>query len=678
MSLSRMRNIGILAHIDAGKTTSTERILFYTHYTHRIGEVDEGLATMDWMDLEKEKGITITSAAISFQWNDTEINLIDTPGHVDFTIEVERALRILDGAVIIFSAVEGVETQSEKVWNQSEKYRVPKLTYINKLDRLGADFYDVLEQLKDSFGDKFVVLQLPIYDDSDDFTGLIDLVRMKAVTFDAGSLGAKYEYSDIPDEYAKQAEEYREKLIEKLSFFNDNIIELYLENKIIGDSIINDTIRQQCIANELSPVLCGSSLRNIGVQPLLDAVVAYLPNPGEALIPSGINPHSKESLVFSQDQNSPFSGVVFKITIDNSGLPFCYLRVYSGKVSIGDKVYNPNKKMLERVHKIYRVYSNKHKEINTAFAGMIVGVKGLKNISTGETICFSNNPVLYDSMLFPEPVISMAIEPKFSTDHKKFNDILKNIQIEDPSIKVSISKDTGQTLLSGMGELHLDIIAARLERDFKLPVRMGKIQVAYKETITMEVSVDGVFNKMIGKEQHYCLIKARVFPLERGSGISFSFTDEGLSNEIKDEMKESIKLNMQSGIVGGYPVTDIGYRIENVLFQDDKISEIALRGAVSQLCMNSLRQASPVLLEPIMEVEILCPSEDLGDVVASLAARNGRIISVEKRGGAEIIDAEVALADMFGYSTVIRSLTKGKGTFSMVLKYYDKVQRTNQ
>lgn len=678
MSIKNIRNIGILAHIDAGKTTTTERILYYTHYTHRIGEVDEGLATMDWMELEKEKGITITSAAISFTWNDAEINLIDTPGHVDFTIEVERALRILDGAIIIFSGVEGVETQSEKVWNQSEKYKVPKLAYINKLDRVGADYFDVIDQLKESFGDKFLVLQLPIYNDSGEFTGIIDLIKMKAIYFEAKSLGVKYDYTDIPKGQSEQARMYREILMEKLSDLDDTIMELFLDNQYIPEDLIIRTIRVQCINNNLSPIFCGSSFRNIGIQPLMDGIVNYLPNPKESIIPHGIDPKTKENKNFSSDEESPFSGVIFKITIDNSGLPFCYLRVYSGKVSIGDKLYNPNKNTLERINKIYRIYSNKHKEINTAYAGMIVGIKGLKNTSTGETVCSSEDPVLYDSMLFPDPVISIAIEPKYSTDFKKFNDLLCNLQIEDPSLKVSTSKDTGQTLLSGMGELHLEIITSRMERDFKVPVRTGKIQVAYKETITKDIISQGEFNKLIGKETHFCHITSRIYPLKRGEGFEYKNLAENISSDIDEELKQNIKLNIQSGIVGGYPVMDIGFEIQKIKFIEDRFSEIALRGAISHLCINALREADSVLLEPIMDVEISVPKEDVGDVAGSLSSRNGKIISIEQKGSMEIIYAEVALINMFGYSTIIRSLTKGKGTFSMTLKYYDKVERSSQ
>lgn len=672
MSIERIRNIGILAHIDAGKTTTTERILYYTHYTHRIGEVDEGLATMDWMDLEKEKGITITSAAISFSWNDTEINLIDTPGHVDFTIEVERSLRILDGAVVIFSAVEGVETQSEKVWNQSEKYCVPKIAYINKLDRAGADFFDVLEQLRESFGDKFLVLELPIYNTAGELKGIIDLIKMKAVYFDPESLGAKFEYSGIPDDNFEEAKEYQEKFMEKLAENDDHVMELYLENKPVDEETINQAIRQLCVKNTISPVFCGSSFRNIGIQPLMNGIANYLPNPEEGAVPVGINPKTNEDLSFLPSEASPFSGVVFKISIDNSGLPFCFLRIYSGKLSVGDRAYNPNKKTTERINKIYRIYSNKYKEINTASAGMIIGIRGLKNISTGETICFSENPILYQSMLFPEPVISMAIEPKYSTDFKKFNELLENLQIEDPSLKVSISKETGQTLLSGMGELHLEIIAARMERDFNLLIRMGRIQVAYKETITKEVISEAVFHKLVGKETHHCSITARVFPMERGRGFYYKNLTEVLSPELDDELKQSIILNVQTGIVGGYPVMDIGFEIEKINFLEDKLSDLALRGAVAQLCNNALREADSILLEPIMDVEIMVPKEDVGDVVGSLSARKGKVMSIEQRGSVEIIYAEVALANMFGYSTVVRSLTKGKGTFSMTLKYYDR------
>ncbi len=673
MTINNTRNIGILAHIDAGKTTTTERILYYTHYTHRIGEVDEGLATMDWMDLEKEKGITITAAAISFQWNDADINLIDTPGHVDFTIEVERSLRILDGAVVIFSAVEGVETQSEKVWNQSEKYKVPKIAYINKLDRLGADFYDVAEQLVKSFGDKFLIMQIPIYEQSGEFKGVIDLIKMKAVYFDRDTLGAEYSYYDIPPELEDDAHSYREKLIERISERDDHILELYLENEAISEDKLHSSIRSICISNEISPVFCGSSFKNIGIQPLMDAVVNYLPNPPESVIPSGINPKTKKKMRFEPDQENPLSAVVFKISIDNTGLPLCFVRIYSGKMSVGDRVYNPNKGTTDRISKIYRIYSNKYKEINTAVAGMIVGVRGLKTISTGETICFEDNPILYDSMLFPEPVISIAIEPKYSTDFKKFEELLANIQIEDPSLKVSISKDTGQTLLSGMGELHLEIVSSRMERDFKVPIRRGKPQVAYKETVTKEVIAEGEFNKIIGKEAHYCSIRSAIKPLQRGKGFLYSNDLNSFSPEIDEEIKQGIILNIQSGIVGGYPVTDIGFDIQKIEFNDERVSDIALRGAIAQLCINGLREADAVLLEPIMDVELMVPKEDVGDVVGSLSARNGKVLSIEQRGEMEIIYAEVALVNMFGYSTIVRSLTKGKGTFSMTLKYYDKV-----
>lgn len=673
MTLKNTRNIGILAHIDAGKTTTTERILYYTHYTHRIGEVDEGLATMDWMDLEKEKGITITAAAISFQWNDAEVNLIDTPGHVDFTIEVERSLRILDGAVIIFSAVEGVETQSEKVWNQSEKYRVPKIAYINKLDRTGADFYDVLDQLAKSFGDKFAVMQIPLMDKSGDLKGIIDLVRMKAVCFDSRSLGLEYEYQDIPADILDDTHHYRELLIEKISEHDDRIMELYLENISITEDDIQRAVRPLCVKNIISPVFCGSSLKNIGIQPLMDGIVNYLPNPLESYIPSGIDPGTKEKVRLEPDENGSFSGVVFKISMDNTGTPLCFLRIYSGKLSVGDKVYNPIKNTTERVSKIYRIYSNRHKEINTAVAGMIVGIRGLKSISTGETVCAVDKQVLYDSMLFPDPVISIAIEPRYSTDVKKFEELLGNIQVEDPSLKVSISKDTGQTLLSGMGELHLEIIASRLEREFNLPVKMGKPQVAYKETITREVEAQGVFSKMIGKETHHCSIICVLKPLERGSGFLYRNGADGFDPVIDEEIRQGIILNIQSGIVGGYPVIDIGFDIRKIEFEDEKISEIALRGAIAQLCLNGLREAGAVLLEPVMDVEIMVPKEDVGDVVGSLSARGGKVLAIETRGGMEIIHSEVALAGMFGYSTIIRSLTKGKGTFSMTLKYYDKV-----
>ena len=671
-----VRNIGILAHIDAGKTTTTERILYYSHVIHRIGEVDEGLATMDYMDLEREKGITITSATTSFSWLDKEIHLIDTPGHVDFTIEVERSLRILDGAVIIFSAVEGVETQSEKVWHQADRYQVPRVVYVNKLDRTGADFFSVLEQMQQKFSGTFLPLQLPIRDDAGVFTGIIDLIQNQALYFSAADEGLTVTMADIPQAQQEQAADYREQLLEFVSERDDLLLEKYLDGQALTREEIVTVLRAACIANECYPVLLGSSLKNIGVQPLMDAIVDYLPAPIQRKELIGTHPRKKKRLVWQPNRNSHFSAVVFKITIDKTGLPLCYTRIYSGKVSVGDRVYNPTQEVSERINKLYLMHSNKKKEINTAEAGMIVGIRGPRHIQTGETICKKDHPILYASMLFPEPVISVAVEPRSSTDYKKFMQIMEDLQLEDPSLKVRKAVDTGQTLLSGMGELHLDIVLERVEREFNLAIRRGNPQVAYKETATKEVLQKAVFEKTIGAEELYFSLTARISPLEQGGG--FSFCTEVKTKDLPDwlipEIEQTLRLSVQSGVVAGYPVIDVGFTLTAIDPGNDKFSEIAVRGATAGLVLNGLRAADCVLLEPIMDVELMIPLEDVGGVVASVNSRNGRVIHMEQRGAFQIINAEIALSNMFGYSTHLRSLTRGKCTFAMMLKHYAPIK----
>jgi elongation factor G len=688
--LAKTRNIGIMAHIDAGKTTTTERILFYTGITYKIGEVHEGTAVMDWMEQEQERGITITSAATTCFWRDQRINIIDTPGHVDFTAEVERSLRVLDGAVAVFDSVAGVEPQSETVWRQADKYRVPRICFVNKMDRIGADFKRTFSQIITKLEANPVAIQLPIGSE-DKFQGVVDLIRMKSITYKDETMGADYIVGDIPADMLEEAKHYREQLIEKVSEVDDAILEKYLHGQ--ADTITEDEIKaalrkrvNASVRNKSEgafvPVICGSAFKNKGVQPLLDAVVDFLPSPLDVPSIAGIDPdkkadpeHPEANLIDRPaSDEAPFSALAFKIMTDPFVGQLTFFRVYSGVLTAGSSVFNSTKQRTERIGRLLKMHANKREEIKEVYAGDIAAAVGLKSVSTGDTLCEEKRPIVLESMDFPEPVISLAIEPKTKADQEKLGQGLGKLMAEDPTFRVNTDQQTGQTIIRGMGELHLEIIVDRLKREFNVEASVGKPQVAYKETLTRPADGEMKYAKQTGGRGQYGHCKIHVFPGEPGTGYVFEneVTQGAIPKEFIKPIDEGIKEALTRGVLAGYPIDDVRVELYDGSYHDVDSSEMAFKIAGSMAFQDAAKKARPVLLEPVMRVEVVVPKEHMGDVMGNLSSRRGQIQSQEDRGGTQIIAARVPLSEMFGYATDLRSRTQGRATYSMHFDRYEQ------
>src|SRR6188508_19038 len=678
--LNRTRNIGIMAHIDAGKTTTTERILFYTGSTYKIGEVHEGTAVMDWMEQEQERGITITSAATTCFWRDIRINIIDTPGHVDFTVEVERSLRVLDGAVAVFDAVSGVEPQSETVWRQADKYRVPRICFVNKMDRVGADFKRTLEQIETKLGANPVAIQLPIGSE-DKFVGVVDLLKMKAITYKDETMGADYIVSEIPDGMLAEAQKYREKLIEKVSEHDDKLLEKYLGGQEISEGEIKAALRDRVIKSVYNEdtafvvVICGTAFKNKGVQPLLDAVVDYLPSPLDVPAITGIDSNAKEETLIERpaSDEAPFSSLAFKLMTDPFVGQLTFIRVYSGVLTSGSSVYNATKGRSERVGRLLKMHANKREEIKEVYAGDIAAAVGLKQVSTGDTLCDEKHAIVLESMDFLEPVIALAIEPKTKSDQEKLGVGLQKLRAEDPTFHVQTDPQTGQVIIAGMGELHLEIIVDRLKREVAVEAMVGKPQVAYKETLTRPADGEMKYAKQTGGRGQYGHCKIHLFPGEPGSGYIFENETTGgsIPKEYIKPIDDGIREALTRGVLAGYPIDDVRIELYDGSYHDVDSSEMAFKIAGSMAFQDAAKKARPVLLEPVMRVEVVVPKEYMGDVMGNLAGRRGQIQSQEDRGGTQIIEARVPLSEMFGYATDLRSRTQGRATYSMHFDRYE-------
>ncbi len=673
--LERMRNIGIAAHIDAGKTTTTERILYYTGRTHKLGEVHEGTAIMDWMEQEQERGITITSAATTCFWRDIQINIIDTPGHVDFTAEVERSLRVLDGAVAVFDAVAGVQPQSETVWRQADKYNVPRLCFINKMDRVGADFFHSMETIVSRLKCRPVAVQLPVGAE-DQFKGVIDLVRMKALVWRDETLGAEYDEIEIPAELLDQARDYREKMIEAVAEHDDALFEKFVEGQPLTEAEIQQGIRKATIALKIFPVICGSAFKNKGVQTMLDAVVDYLPSPLEVPPVEGTAVDDPTKVLTRKASDSePFAALVFKIMTDPYVGQLAFFRVYSGKLAAGESVYNVAKGRKERIGRLLRMHANKREEIQEIFAGDIAAAVGLKTVQTGDTVCDDVSPIVLESIEFPTPVIQLAVEPKTKADQEKLGMAIQKLAQEDPTFRVATDPETGQTILSGMGELHLEIIVDRMMREFGVAANVGKPQVAYRETIRKPAESEGRFVRQTGGRGQYGHVKIKVEPLPAGTG--FEFVNEIFGGSIPKEFIKPVEAGMrealEGGVLAGYPMSDLKAILYDGSYHDVDSSEMAFKIAGSMAIKEAARRAKAVLLEPIMAVEVVVPEEYMGDVIGDLNSRRGRIEGMELRGTTQIIKSMVPLSEMFGYATELRSRTQGRGSFTMHFGKYEEV-----
>jgi elongation factor G len=677
VSLEKTRNIGIMAHIDAGKTTTTERILYYTGVSHKIGEVHEGTATMDWMEQEQERGITITSAATTCSWDDHRINIIDTPGHVDFTIEVERSLRVLDGAVAVFCSVGGVEPQSETVWRQADKYGVPRLAFINKMDRVGADFFRGVSMIRDRLKANPVPIQLPVGQE-DTYTGVIDLVEMKSIIWDEESLGAKYRVEDISSSDLELAQEYQEKMLEELASHDDVLMEKYLAGEALSVGEIKAAIRKATIEIKICPVICGSAFKNKGVQNLLDAVVDYMPSPEDIPPIKGVVEGSDKAVERRPSDEEPFSALAFKIMTDPYVGQLCFFRVYSGVIQSGSYVYNSTKGKKERIGRILQMHANKREEIKEVRAGDIAAAVGLKNTTTGDTLCDEQEPVILESIEFPEPVIAIAIEPKTKADQEKLGISLQKLASEDPSFRVRTDEETGQTILSGMGELHLEIIVDRLMREFKVEANVGKPQVAYRETITKKVKVEGKFVRQSGGRGQFGHVWLEIEPQEAGAGYEFVDAIKGgvVPREYIPAVDKGIAEAMEMGTLAGFPVVDVKVSLVDGSYHDVDSSEMAFKIAGSMGFKDGCAKAGQVLLEPIMSVEVVVPEEHMGDVIGNLNSRRGRIMGMESRAGAQVVTSMVPLASMFGYATDLRSATQGRATYTMTFDHYEQVPKS--
>ncbi|MGB5156920.1 elongation factor G [Desulfobacterium sp. N47] len=671
--INKIRNIGIIAHIDAGKTTVTERILYYTGRSYKIGEVHDGEAVMDWMQDEQERGITITSAVTTCVWKGNDIQIIDTPGHVDFTIEVERSLRVLDGAIGVFCAVGGVEPQSETVWRQADKYHVPKIAFINKLDRIGADYLGTINMMKERLHANPLILQIPIGSEGD-FAGIIDLVGMKQILWDNETLGATFSESEISPDYLDNTLKYKEKFIEVLSEVDDEIMEAYLSETPIPNDLLVSAIRKATINLKLVPVLCGSALKNKGVQPLLDAIVNYLPSPLDVPPVKAIHPETGETILIEAKDNGPLAALIFKVSL-MEGRKVSFVRVYSGTLKTGGEVYNPSRKIKEKLSRILKMHASKRDRIEEAGAGSIVGVVGLKTSSTGESLCSSEHPVLLENIEFYEPVISIAVEPKTHADQEKLDEVLTKFADEDPTLKVRKDEDTGQTILSGMGELHLEIIISRMMREFKTSVNVGKPQVMYRETITSESEGSAVFDREIAGQRHFGEVHLRLKPLRRGSGnkVLIDMKDESAIPAVfMPFIEKGVTESFESGTLMGYPVVDVEAVVTGGSFRESLGTEISYKVSAAMACKDALTKGEPFLLEPIMDAEIFVPETFMGDIIGDLNSRSGKIESISTRSGMHVIKATVPLSRMFGYSTSIRSATQGRGTFSMQFARFDR------
>lgn len=671
--IEKTRNIGIMAHIDAGKTTTTERILFYTGRVHRMGEVHEGAATMDWMVQERERGITITSAATTTQWRDCRINIIDTPGHVDFTVEVERSLRVLDGAIAVFSAVEGVEPQSETVWRQADKYGVPRVAYVNKMDRVGANFLGVVEQIKERLGARAVPIQLPIGVE-DSFVGLVDLVARRAIVY-TDDLGTRAEDAEIPADMADAVETAREELIEALAEFDDEIMVKYLEGEALSVDEIKRALRKATLSMGIVPVLCGSSFKNKGVQSLLDAVVDYLPSPVDLPPVVGTVPGTSEEVTREHSDDAPFAALAFKIMADPYVGKLAYFRVYSGVLKAGSYVYNATKGRRERIGRILRMHANHREETDVVYAGEIAAAVGLKDTVTGDTLCDEQHPIILEAVEFPEPVIDQAVEPKTKADQDKLGVALQRLAEEDPTFRVYTDPESGQTIIQGMGELHLEVIIDRLLREFKVEANVGRPQVAYRETIRSKVQQEGKFIRQTGGRGQYGHVFLEVEPNEPGGGFVFENRIVGgvVPREYIPAVEAGVLEAMQSGVLAGYPVVDVKVALYDGSYHDVDSSEMAFKVAASMAFKEAMRKANPVLLEPIMRVEVTTPEEFMGDVMGDLNSRRGRIEGMERRGNTQVVRALVPLASMFGYATDLRSATQGRAVYTMLFSHYEEV-----
>ena len=674
-SLEMTRNIGIMAHIDAGKTTTTERILFYSGIVHKIGETQDGGATMDWMAQEQERGITITSAATTCHWLNHRINIIDTPGHVDFTVEVERSLRVLDGSVAVFCAKGGVEPQSETVCRQADKYGVPRMAYVNKMDILGADFYNVVDMMKTRLGTNAVPLQLPIGAE-DTFKGLVDLIEMKALVY-VDDLGKTSEAVEIPEDMMDKVEEYRQNLLDAVAESDDDLMMKYLEGEELTVEEIKAAIRKATIACKMTPVLCGSSYKNKGVQPMLDAVIAYMPSPVDVPAIKGVNPETGEADCRPSSDEEPFAALAFKIMADPYVGKLAFFRVYSGVMQSGSYVFNSTKKKKERIGRILQMHANNRKEIDVVYSGDIAAAVGLKDTTTGDTLCDDKHPIILESMVFPEPVISVAVEPKTKADQEKMGIALARLAEEDPTFRVATDQETGQCIISGMGELHLEIIVDRMLREFKVECTVGAPQVAYRETIRKQLKTEGKFVRQSGGRGQYGHCWLELIPQEPGTGFSFENKVVGgaIPKEYINPIEAGVKEAMENGVVAGYPMVDIKVIVYDGSYHDVDSSEMAFKIAGSMGFKNGAAKANPVLLEPYMKVEVVVPEEYMGDVIGDLNSRRGRIEGMESRNGAQSIRAFVPLAEMFGYSTDLRSKTQGRGNYSMEISYYDEVPK---
>ena len=676
VTLDKTRNIGIMAHIDAGKTTTTERILYYTGINYKIGEVHEGTATMDWMEQEQERGITITSAATTCFWKNCRINIIDTPGHVDFTAEVERSLRVLDGAVAVFCAVGGVEPQSETVWRQADKYRVPRIAFVNKMDRPGADFQRCIDMMRNRLHAKPVAIQIPLGAE-DTFRGVIDLLSQQAIIFRDGTMGSEFEEVDVPEEFRETVREYREKIIEAAAESDEHLFEKYVGGETIGNEELAAALRKATIAIKVTPVLCGSAFKNKGVQQLLDAVVSYLPSPLDIPPIEGLTPDKDKTEIRKAEDKEPFSALVFKIMTDPFVGQLAFFRVYSGCLNSGSYVYNSTKQSRERVGRLLKMHANKREEIKDVFAGDIAAAVGLKNVTTGDTICDENKQILLEAMDFPEPVIAVAIEPKTKADQEKMGVALGKLAQEDPTFKIHTDPDTNQTIIAGMGELHLEIIVDRMMREFNVGANVGKPQVAYKETIRRKAEGEGKHIKQTGGHGQYGHAVINVEPGGAGAGFVFenAIKQGSIPREFIRPIEQGIKEAMQSGVLAGYEVKDVKVTLIDGSYHDVDSSEMAFKIAGSMAFKDGCRKASPALLEPVMKVEVVLPDEYMGDIIGDLSSRRGRIEGMEARPGTQIVKALVPLSSMFGYATDMRSRTQGRATYTMHFAHYEEVPK---
>ena len=665
-----------MAHIDAGKTTTTERVLFYTGMTHKLGEVHEGAATMDWMEQERERGITITAAATTCFWKNRRIDIIDTPGHVDFTIEVERSLRVLDGAVAVFDSVQGVEPQSETVWRQADKYRVPRIAFMNKMDRIGADFYFCVQTIIDRLGANPIPIQIPVGREAE-FRGSIDLVTMKAYVYDDETLGAKYVVEEIPADLAEKAKEYREKMIDAVAEFDDQVMEKYLNGQPLTEDEVRRAIRAGTVAMKITPVLCGSAFKNKGVQQLLDAVVEFLPSPLDIPPVRGIDPNTSKEVERKVSDEEPFAALAFKIMSDPFAGQLTYFRVYSGALKTGTPVMNVTKGTKDRIGRLLKMHANKREEIDVAYAGDIVAAVGLKGATTGDTLADEKRPVLLEVMKFPEPVISMAIEPKTKQDQEKMGFALQKLAQEDPSFRVRTDEETAQTIIAGMGELHLEIIVDRLLREFKVDANVGQPEVAYRETIRRKAEAESKYIKQTGGRGQYGHVVLTVEPSEPGKGLEFinKIVGGAIPKEFIPAIEKGVKERMENGVIAGYPLRDIRVTVIDGSYHDVDSNEMAFKIAGSMGFSDACKKADAVLLEPIMKVEVLVPQEFMGDVIGNLNGRRGKVQGMKVRAGAQVVEASVPLKEMFGYATDLRSRTQGRATYSMEFDRYDQVPR---